>query len=67
MKKFEVANINCANCAKTIKNSLSDKYGTIDVDLSANPRIVSVDIEQNKIDDFKKELDELGFDVIKEL
>ncbi|CAD7287668.1 hypothetical protein LMG7974_00548 [Campylobacter majalis] len=67
MKRFEVANVNCANCAKTIKNALSEKYGVIDVDLSVTPRIVSVDIKQERVNEFMQELDELGFDVIKEL
>lgn len=67
MKKFEVADIHCGNCANTIKNALSDEFGEISVDLNANPRIVSVDIDDSKIEQFKSELDDLGFSVIREI
>lgn len=67
MKKFKVANIHCQNCANTIKNALEDDFGVISVDLSIEPRVVSVDILDDKIDGFKKELDDLGFDVIEEI
>ena len=67
MKKFKVANINCENCANTIKNALIDKFGEINVDLNIEPRVVSVDIADSDVEKFKNELDELGFSVIEEI
>ncbi|CAD7287377.1 heavy-metal-associated domain-containing protein [Campylobacter suis] len=67
MKKFEVANVHCQNCANTIKNALEDDFGTILVDLSCEPRVVSVEISDDRVENFKSELDDLGFSVIKEL
>lgn len=67
MKKFEVANINCQNCANTIKGALEDEFGEISVDLSQEPKIVSADIKDSEVDKFKNELEDLGFSVIKEL
>lgn len=31
--KFVVDNINCEKCAQTIKNSLEDDFGKIEIDL----------------------------------
>ena len=67
MKKFEVSNINCQNCANTIKNALKDDYGEIEVDLSVKPRVVSVNLDDANVEDFKRDLADLGFDVIKEI
>lgn len=67
MRKFQVENVKCENCANLIKNSLSDKFGVIEVDLSQEPRIISVNIDENQISALKQALDELNFSIIKEL
>ena len=67
MTKFKVANIHCENCANTIKNALEDDFGEIKVDLSKEPRQVSLDIKDGDVEKFKSEMADLGFDVIKEL
>ena len=58
---FKVANVKCGGCASTLKSKLSDKFGKIEVDLSKNPREITVDIEDNKIDELKQELKSLGY------
>ncbi|MBK1971675.1 heavy-metal-associated domain-containing protein [Campylobacter sp. TTU-622] len=65
--KFKVANINCQNCANLIKNSLEDEFGKIEVDLNVTPRVVAVNINKEKIEDFKKEMKDLGFEILEEL
>lgn len=65
--KFKVANINCQNCANLIKNSLEDEFGKIEVDLNVIPRTVEINITQEKLEDFKKEMSDLGFEVLEEL
>ena len=67
MTKFKVANIHCENCANTIKNALEDDFGEIKVDLSKEPRQVSLAIKDGDVEKFKSEMADLGFDVIKEL
>ena len=67
MKTFEANNIHCQNCANTIKNALEDDFGEIKVDLSKEPRQVSVDIKVGDVEKFKSEMADLGFDVIQEL
>lgn len=65
--KFKVANINCQNCANLIKNSLEGEFGKIEVDLNVIPRTVEINITQEKLEDFKKEMSDLGFEVLEEL
>ncbi|MCD8212640.1 MAG: heavy-metal-associated domain-containing protein [Campylobacter sp.] len=67
MKKFEVANIHCENCANTIKNALKDDFGEICVDLNCEPKIVSADIKDTDVNRFKTELEDLGFEVLQEV
>ena len=67
MKTFEANNIHCQNCANTIKNALEDDFGKIEVDLSKEPKQVSVNIDDSEVEKFKAEIADLGFEVIKEL
>ena len=62
---FEASNINCQNCANTIKNALREDFGEISVDLSKQPRQVSVQIDESKVEAFKEAMDELGFEIIR--
>ena len=51
-----------------IKNSLEDEFGDIDIDLSCEPKILSVNITDNQTKaKFIDELDELGFEIIREI
>ncbi|HED6183081.1 TPA: heavy-metal-associated domain-containing protein [Campylobacter coli] len=65
--KFKVANINCQNCANLIKNSLEDIFGEIKIDLDANPSTLSLNLDSSREEEFKKELGELGFEVLEKI
>ncbi|HEH5490917.1 TPA: heavy-metal-associated domain-containing protein [Campylobacter coli] len=65
--KFKVANINCQNCANLIKNSLEDIFGEIKIDLDTNPRTLSLNLDNSREEEFKKELSELGFEVLEKI
>lgn len=65
--KFRVANINCQNCANLIKNSLEDVFGEIKIDLDTNPRTLSLNLDSLREEEFKKELSELGFEVLEKI
>lgn len=60
--KFKVANINCENCANTIKAELEELYGDIDIDVAAKE--LSVNILSDKLESFKADLAQLGFEII---
>lgn len=66
--KLEVKNINCQSCVNLIKNSLEDEFGTIIIDLTSEPKILTIDINSDEIKaKFIDELNDLGFEVIKEI
>lgn len=59
--KFKMANVNCISCVNSIKNSLETEFGKIDIDL--NTKILSVELEEDRLEYFGKELRELGFEI----
>jgi len=64
-KTFKANNISCISCANLIKGSLEDEFGVIEVNLSTNPKEVSVEIlSEEQESNFKKEMHELGFEII---
>lgn len=67
MKQFKVANVHCQNCANTIKNALEDEFGVIEVDLSREPKVLSVNLDDKDVEKFISELDDLGFEVIEQI
>ena len=67
MRQFAVENVKCENCAKLIKNALRDEFGEVEVDLNAQPRVLSLNVDETRISALKNALDELNFSIIKEL
>ena len=67
MRKFQVENVKCENCANLIKNSLKEDFGEIAVDMNAQPRTISLNIDESRVGELKEALKELNFSVIKEL
>lgn len=67
MRKFAVENVKCENCTKLIKNALRDEFGEVEVDLNAQPRVLSLNVDETRISALKNALDELNFSIIKEL
>ncbi|MBZ7935241.1 heavy metal transport/detoxification protein [Campylobacter sp. B0100352/1] len=63
--KFKVKNVNCINCVNLIKNSLQDEYGLIDIDLEN--KILSVNLQEERLENFKNEFQELGFEIVERM
>ncbi|MFV0481213.1 MAG: heavy-metal-associated domain-containing protein [Campylobacteraceae bacterium] len=65
---YTANNINCKNCAKTVKGALEDDFGDITVNLDVKPREVSVTLNSKEDEEkFKSEMEDLGFPIIKEV
>lgn len=61
-KSFKVQNIKCGGCAKTIKESLKDEFGEVDIDLSQEPRVVTLEIKDEEAELlFSKKMRALGY------
>ena len=67
MRKFAVENVKCENCAKLIKNAVRDEFGEVEVYLNAQPRVLSLNVDETRISALKNALDELNFSIVKEL
>lgn len=64
-KTFQAENISCNNCSNLIKSSLADEFGEIEVNLTINPREVTVEIKDEEDEKkFKDEMKDLGFPII---
>ena len=58
---FEVINVKCGGCANTLKTSLQEKFGDVDVNLEVEPRQITLDIEDSDIPALRKKLIKLGY------
>lgn len=58
---FEVLNVKCGGCASTIKTKLLDAFGEVEVDLSKDPREITVDIAEERVPELKAVLKKLGY------
>lgn len=58
---FEVHNVKCGGCANTLVNSLKEDFGEVIVDLEVHPRKITLDIEDEKIEELKIQLRALGY------
>ena len=65
-RTFQVQNVKCEGCATTLKNKLADAFGTIEVDLSKIPREITLEIDDNRIDELKEALKALGYPMANE-
>lgn len=58
---FEVLNVKCGGCANTLITSLEKDFGKVEVNLDVTPREITLDIEENKLNDLKTKLRGLGY------
>jgi copper chaperone CopZ len=58
---FEVKNVKCGGCAGTLKKSLLEEFGEVEVNLDVEPRKITLDIEENQMEALKLKLRSLGY------
>jgi len=58
---FEVINVKCSGCASTLKTSLAEEFGEVDVNLEVEPRQITLDIEESNIPALRTSLKKLGY------
>jgi len=58
---FEVENVKCSGCANTLKTKLKSSFGNVSVDLDVTPREITLEIEDNQVEDLKEQLRGLGY------
>lgn len=58
---FEVKNVKCGGCANTLKKSLLEDFGEVEVDLEVEPRKITLEIAEEKMEALKLKLRSLGY------
>lgn len=61
LKTFEVLNVKCKGCSYTLKKSLQNYFGDVEVNLEVQPRQITLSIEENKIQSLREKLITLGY------
>ena len=65
-RTLEVINVKCGGCAGTLTSKLEEQFGAVEVDLSVEPRKITVDIEDAQMDDLAAALKQLGYPLVTE-
>ncbi|MCV3410243.1 heavy metal transport/detoxification protein [Campylobacter lari] len=58
---IKTKNINCQSCVNLIKASLEDEFGTMQINVE--PKSIEIDLKAEQVEEFKKQLQELGFEI----
>ncbi|MFA6760189.1 MAG: heavy-metal-associated domain-containing protein [Sulfuricurvum sp.] len=66
MKSFSVANVKCGGCANTIKSALKDEFGEVEIDLSVEPRVISLEIADEDVEKLRSKMLSLGYPFVDE-
>lgn len=61
---FKVRNVKCGGCAGTLKKELLKEFGEIEVNLETDPREITLDIDDDKIEALKLKLRSLGYPLV---
>lgn len=63
---FQVQNVKCGGCSKTLKEKLREDFGDIEVDLEHFPRQISLEIDDERIKQLSEALKALGYPLVDE-
>jgi copper chaperone CopZ len=63
---FQVLNVKCGGCANTLKKSLLEEFGEVEVNLEVMPREITLSIDETQIESLKSKLKTLGYPFVTE-
>jgi len=66
IQTFKVINVKCAGCASTLKEKLYEKFGEVEVDLEKEPREITLNIDDEQIQELGMALKKLGYPFLTE-
>ena len=61
---FQVKNVKCGGCAGTLTKALLEEFGEVKVNLELEPREITLEIEDAKIEALKLALRKLGYPLV---
>lgn len=63
-KTYEVQNVKCGGCANTLKKSLAETFGDVEVDLDVTPRKITLEIEPEQEEALRLSLRKIGYPLV---
>ena len=60
-RTLEVINVKCGGCAGTLKKALLEEFGEVEVNLDVTPRLITLDVSDDKMEDLALKLKKLGY------
>ena len=61
---FQVKNVKCGGCAGTLKKSLLDEFGEVEVNLEVEPREITLELKEGQEEELKLKLRKLGYPLV---
>jgi len=61
---FKVKNIKCGGCAGTLTKALLEEFGEVEVNLELEPREITLEMDDAKIEALKLALRKLGYPLV---
>lgn len=58
---LQVQNVKCGGCASTLKSKLLEKFGEVEVNLELEPREITLELDENRLEELKLALRALGY------
>ena len=63
-QSYQVKNVKCGGCAGTLKKSLLEEFGEVEVNLEVEPREITLEMENQDEELLKLKLRKLGYPLI---
>lgn len=63
MQTFQVQNVRCGGCASTLRTAL-EEYGEVKVNLMVTPREITLDVDDEQMEDLKMKLRSVGYPLV---
>ena len=63
-QRFEVKNVKCGGCASTLKKSLLEEFGEVEVNFKVDPREITLDMSNRDEEALKLKLRKLGYPLV---
>jgi len=60
-KTFQVENVKCSGCANTLRKTLENDFGEVEVDLTKTPREITLEISEDQIETLRLKLRNVGY------
>ena len=63
-QSYQVKNVKCGGCAGTLKKSLLEEFGEVEVNLEVEPREITLEMENQDEELLKLKLRKLGYPLV---